>query len=129
MTVQTEVLLGIGEVATQLGVSVHTLRYYERAGLLDVPRAGPIGTRRYSGREVEILRFLLALRTTGMRVALMRRYVELARQGEATETERRALLVQHREEVLSKIKALKTDLGAIERKIEWYDRQVAKERI
>ncbi|GAA4004773.1 MerR family transcriptional regulator [Deinococcus rubellus] len=113
-------MLSIGEVAARLGVSVHTLRYYERAGLLDVPRQES-GVRRYSGREVELLRFLLALRATGMPIALIRRYIGLARLGEVSETERRALLVQHREDVLARMRALKTDLGAIERKIELYD--------
>ncbi len=113
-------LLGIGEVAARLGVSVHTLRYYERAGLIDVPRQEG-GVRRYSGREVELLRFLLALRATGMPIALIRRYIGLARLGDTSETERRALLVEHRENVLARIEALGTDLGAIERKIERYD--------
>ncbi|WP_202630489.1 MerR family transcriptional regulator [Deinococcus alpinitundrae] len=115
-------LLSIGEVAARLGVSVHTLRYYERAGLIDVPRQES-GVRRYSGREIELLRFLLALRATGMPIALIRRYIGLARLGEVSEIERRALLVQHRGDVLARIEALNTDLGAIERKIELYDQK------
>lgn len=118
-------LLGIGEVAARLDISVHTLRSYERTGLLDVPRQES-GVRRYSGREVELLRFLLALRATGMPIAMIRRYTGLARTGEHTGPDRRALLMQHREDVLARMKALKTDLGAIERKIERYDRRTAR---
>jgi DNA-binding transcriptional MerR regulator len=116
--------LSIGELSARLGVSAHTLRYYERAGLLAVPRAEGSGVRRYSGREVEVLRFLLALRSTGLPIAAIRRYFELLAVGEHTAPERRALLVQHRQDVLARIQALTADLGAIERKIEWYDRQL-----
>ncbi len=111
----------IGGVAAELGVSVHTLRYYERAGLLDVPRRG--GVRCYGPAETARLRFLLALRATGMPIALIRRYVELARQGEHTQNERRALLITHRGDVQARLAALGTDLGAIERKINLYDQQ------
>ncbi|WP_293913622.1 MerR family transcriptional regulator [Deinococcus sp.] len=121
--------LSIGELSARLGVSAHTLR--ERAGLLAVPRTGS-GVRRYSAREVEVLRFLLALRSTGLPIAAIRRYVELAQAGEQTAPDCRALLVQHRQDVQGRLQALTADLGAIERRIEWYDRQLpgsSKERL
>ncbi|GGQ97105.1 MerR family transcriptional regulator [Deinococcus ruber] len=114
-------IYSIREVAQQLGVSAHTLRYYEREGLLSVPRADSL-QRRYGAREVELLRFLLALRGTGMPIALMRRYMELAHAGESTVTERRALLTEHQRAVTAQISALQADLDAIGRKITLYDR-------
>lgn len=111
----------IGAVAAELGISVHTLRYYERAGLLEVPRRG--GVRSY-GPAASLTDF------AGHRNAhrLIRRCGELARQGEHTQTERRALLVNHRGDVQARLTALKTDLGAIDRKIELYDQQHKENR-
>ncbi|ULH16859.1 MerR family transcriptional regulator [Deinococcus sp. KNUC1210] len=114
-------IYSIREVAQQLGVSAHTLRYYERQGLLSVPRADSL-QRRYGAREVELLRFLLALRGTGMPIALIRRYMQLAYAGEITVTERRALLTEHQRAVTAQISALQADLDAIGRKIALYDR-------
>ena len=112
--------LSIGEAALRLGVSAHTLRYYERVGLLEVPRLRST-QRRYGPQELEWLRFLLALRATGMPMQLIRRYVGLVRTGENTVTERRALLLEHQRAVKAQIAALHESLGAIERKIQWYD--------
>ena len=114
--------LPIHEAAALLGVSAHTLRYYEREGLLTVPRAAG-GERRYTERELETLRFLLRLRGTGMGMAGLREYVTLARQGDGTVAARRDLLLRHEQAVTARLEALQADLLAIRRKIETYDRQ------
>ncbi|GGR43361.1 hypothetical protein GCM10008959_00280 [Deinococcus seoulensis] len=110
----------IRDAALLLGVSVHTLRYYDREGLLDVPRASS-GERRYSARELSLLRFLLHLRGTGMGMAGLREYMTLVRAGDHTAPERRALLVRHEEAVQARLLALQGDLRAIRAKIERYD--------
>ncbi len=121
--------MSIGEAAQVLGASVHTLRYYEREGLLSVPRqdAQPAqenrnAQRRYGQDELGLLRFLLALRATGMPMVLIRRYMALVRAGEATVPERRQLLTEHERAVTGQIAALQLNLKAIEAKIEKYDR-------
>ncbi len=113
--------LPIHEAAALLGVSAHTLRYYEREGLLTVPRAAG-GERRYTERELETLRFLLRLRGTAMGMAGLREYVALA-QGDGTVAARRDLLLRHEGAVTARLEALQADLLAIRRKIETYDRQ------
>ena len=118
--------LGIGEAAQRLGVSVHTLRYYEREGLLNVPRTEQVqpsrsAQRRYGEGELELLRFLLALRATGMPMDLIRRYMALVRLGDGTVTERRELLVLHQRAVTAQIAALQDNLKAIAIKIGKYD--------
>ena len=122
-----------------LGVSVHTLRYYEREGLLSVPRHDALKTdaprtdmlralesrsaqRRYGHDELGLLRFLLALRATGMPMVLIRRYMALVRAGEQTVPERRLLLTEHEQAVTNQIAALGQNLKAIAAKIEKYDR-------
>ncbi|MFC4452696.1 MerR family transcriptional regulator [Deinococcus sonorensis] len=121
MTAATAIGYSIREAALELGVSVHTLRYYEREGLLSVPRLDS-AQRRYGPQELERLRFLLALRGTGMSMALIRRYMRLVGQGDGTVAERRALLLEHQQAVTEQIRTLQHDLGAIRRKLEIYDR-------
>ncbi|MGI8748459.1 MAG: MerR family transcriptional regulator [Deinococcus sp.] len=113
--------LSIREAASRLGASVHTLRYYEREGLLSVPRLES-AQRRYGPADLELLRFLLALRATGMPMVLIRRYMALVRLGEATVSERRDLLLEHQRAVVAQIAALQGNLSAIDHKIEKYDR-------
>ena len=127
MTISSQVGLSIGEAAQRLGVSVHTLRYYERDGLLNVPRTegAPLSRnaqRRYGEGELELLRFLLALRATGMPMGLIRRYMARVRLGEETVSERRELLLSHQRAVTAQIAALGENLRAIEHKMEKYDR-------
>ncbi|MET7423367.1 MerR family transcriptional regulator [Dactylosporangium sp. NPDC005555] len=115
----------IAEVAEQTGLTAHTLRYYERAGLLDPPERDWNGHRRYSEQDVGMLRLLTRLRATGMPIAGMRRYADLCRVGPATFDERRELLEEHRRQVLERIAGLQSDLALIEYKISVYGAPVA----
>ena len=113
--------MSVQEVQTLTGFSGHTLRYYEKAGLMvnPVSRAAN-GHRRYSDEDVYWLRFLHRLRETGMPIANIRRYAELARAGEATVNQRLALLEAHREAVHQHLQQTAEFLGSIERKIDHY---------
>ena len=83
------------QAAEQSGFSLDTLRYYERIGLLDGIDRAPSGHRRFDGEDLEWLGVLRCLRDTGMPIAQMRRYAELARGGQATLAERMRLLTEH----------------------------------
>ena len=85
----------IGEAATKCGLSPHTLRWYERIGLLGTIDRGGDGRRRFSDRDLDWLSVLIKLRATGMPVRDMQRYAELVRSG-AGEAERLELLKRHR---------------------------------
>lgn len=110
----------VSEASEVAGVSGHTLRYYERAGLLAPVARGENGHRRYSQDDLDWVRFLTLLRATGMPIAQMRRYMELVRAGTGNEAERLELFEQHREDMLARIDVLTNNLGAIERKIVVY---------
>jgi len=110
----------VGEVAEQTGLSTHTLRWYEQVGLLDPVDRDTGGRRRYAEPDLARLGFLIKLRSTGMPVRDMVRYIELVRCGPATVEERLALLVAHRQRVLAQIEALTDDLKVIDRKIDIY---------
>lgn len=112
----------IGEVAEATGLSIHTLRYYERAGLLPSVHRNAGGHRRYTQRDVDVLFFLNRLRLTGMPIHRCRRYAELTRQGPETIADRRAMLEEHRREVCDQIAQLERNLGVLDYKIGLYER-------
>jgi DNA-binding transcriptional MerR regulator len=114
----------VGEVSAQTGLSAHTLRWYEQVGLLDPVGRDAAGRRRYGEHDLTRLRFLLKLRSTGMPVRDMVRYVELWRGGDRTAAERLGILVEHRERVLAQIDALTEDLKIIDYKIDLYSEAV-----
>jgi DNA-binding transcriptional MerR regulator len=116
--------LTIGRMAKALGVSAHTLRYYEQAGLIrPVSRSGA-GHRLYSPADIEWLRFVMRLKATGMPIAGMQAIAALRAQGIETAAERRALLIEHREAVLAELNQWQANLAAIEQKIRDYDAMV-----
>ncbi|MEU7871966.1 MerR family transcriptional regulator [Dactylosporangium sp. NPDC049140] len=110
----------IAEASDLTGLSAHTLRYYERAGLVAPPDRGTNGHRRYSEADLGMLRILTRLKATGMSIAEMRRYADLCRVGPGTFDARRVLLEEHRQQVLERIAALQGDLEHIEAKIKHY---------
>jgi DNA-binding transcriptional MerR regulator len=112
--------LPIHEVAAQTGLTAHTLRYYERAGLLLPIERAPSGHRRYSDKDVKAIQFLTRLRAAGMPVADIQQYVELAQQGDATVQARLDLLEQHRASVEHQLEQLQQHLQVIQAKIDHY---------
>lgn len=118
--------VSIAAAAEATGVSTHTLRYYEREGLMLTPvdRASS-SHRRYTDADVSWVRFLTKLRLTGMPISGMRAYTELAREGESTVAQRRELLVRHRERVRAQLDDITASLHAIDHKIDIYDKEIA----
>jgi DNA-binding transcriptional MerR regulator len=119
--------LSIAEAARRSGVSVDTLRYYERSGMMPTPPARTAGgTRRYHAAELDWIRTCTRLRATGMSTQLIRRYVELVRAGDGNEAQRLELLETHRAEVLAQLESITENLRAIDHKIEVYRDRVAR---
>jgi len=119
-TASQETGLTIADAARASGLSVHTLRYYERAGLIgDVDRASS-GHRRYSDADMAWVEAIRCLRATGMPIARIRRYYELVRTGRH-ERERLALLEEHRESVRAQLAEVQGHLAFVERKIATYE--------
>jgi DNA-binding transcriptional MerR regulator len=113
--------LSISDAADATGLSVHTLRYYERAGLmLDPVGRAPSSHRRYSEDEIRWVTLLTRMRSTGMPIRRIREYAELVRAGEGNEAERLALLETHRESVLAKLDEMRRNLEAVDYKIALY---------
>jgi DNA-binding transcriptional MerR regulator len=106
----------IATTATHLNVSPHTLRYYERIGLVRIAR-DHAGHRSFDAASVRRLVFLTRMRTSGMSISDLRHYVDLIDAGEATVPERLDMLLEHRDTLRSQIAQLQLALAATEYKI------------
>lgn len=114
--------VAISEAAAVTGLSPHTLRYYERSGLMLDPIDRASSThRRYSDADLAWVQFLTRLRLTGMPIAAMRQYTDLVRRGDETVEARRELLVRHRIAVLHQLDDITASLAAIDIKIAIYE--------
>ncbi|MEU7716598.1 MerR family transcriptional regulator [Streptomyces tibetensis] len=121
----------ISEVVALTGLTAHTLRWYERIGLMPHIDRSHTGQRRYTNRDLDWLDLVGKLRLTGMPVADMVRYAELVREGDHTYVERFELLKTTREDVLARIDELRGTLAVLDRKISFYadaGRALASER-
>jgi DNA-binding transcriptional MerR regulator len=112
--------LTIADAAKASGLSAHTLRYYEKAGLLEPVDRDPSGHRRYGDSDLERIRFLTKLRATGMPIREVRRYAELMNVGDSTNAQRLALLEAHRQVVMALQTETAKNLELIEWKINFY---------
>lgn len=119
MATATRTELTIAQAAKRAAVSVHTLRCYERAGLLRIGRNGS-GHRRFSEDDVEWIVALTRFRATGMPIRRIRQYAELVREGDGNEAERLALLEAHRDDVRRRLAEVRRNLELIDHKIEIY---------
>jgi DNA-binding transcriptional MerR regulator len=119
-------LLSVAEAAEASGLSAHTLRYYERVGLLEPVSRNGSGHRRYEAADLERINFLTKLRATGMPIREVRRYAALMTGGETTNEQRLALLEAHREAVAAKLEATVANLELIDWKINFYKERLKR---
>lgn len=116
----------ITTAADHLGVSAHTLRYYERIGLVQVGRSAR-GQRRYDAAAVRRLVFLTRMRTSGMTIRDLRRYIDMVQAGRDTLPERLAMLTEHRQALRARADELRLALAATEHKIATYTRELQEQ--
>lgn len=116
--------LTIAEVAERAGVTAHTLRYYERIGMLDVGR-DPSGHRVYGAADFGRVVFITRMRLAGMPIRDLQRYIRLAGAGEHTVQERLQIMLDHRDSVRAHLRELQVALETIEFKIAAYGGSMA----
>lgn len=112
-----ETEFSIQQAAQHTGLSIDTLRYYERIGLLEPVGRDQNGHRRYTQHDLAWIDLLLRLRDTGMPLAQMIRFAQLRRQGSATLTERRLMLEQHQQALEQRMQKLEQHMAALQHKI------------
>jgi DNA-binding transcriptional MerR regulator len=116
-----EKLWTIQQIAAETGLTVHTLRYYEKIGLLQGVHRDEHGYRQYAETDLLWIDFLIRLRKTGMSMREMKQFSDLRNEGDATIRARRELLQLHRDKVNKQIEELKENLTSIDDKIGYYE--------
>jgi DNA-binding transcriptional MerR regulator len=121
----TDAVLSIGQVAARTGLSVHTLRLYEREGLLTGPLRRVSGRRVYTEWDVQWLVNCTRFRASGMPLATLRRLAQLVGEGPGNEAERLTLLREHQQRVVDQMEVLSGALDLITAKVASYEKAVA----
>ena len=119
----------IRTMAERCGMTAHTLRYYERVGLIQPVDRARNGHRRYSEADAAWLHFLHCMRATNMPIREMQRYAALREMGDATSDQRRKLLEDHQAAIAAKITALQQAHDLLTRKIANYRQIEARTRV
>ncbi|WP_028102746.1 MerR family transcriptional regulator [Pseudoduganella violaceinigra] len=112
--------LSIDEVAKRTGLTAHTLRYYERIGLIAPIGRASGGQRRYAAADLAWIEFLLRMRTTHMPIGKMQAFAKLRGAGDSTVPDRRRMLEEHLTEVLAEIETMQQSAASLQAKIEYY---------
>jgi len=103
----------IGQVAEATGLSIHTLRFYEKEGILPVIKRNESGRRIFDEMDMQRIKILNCLRLTGMPIAQIRQSGNLCSQGDETIDERIQLLENHKEKLEEQIETLKSCIDTI----------------
>lgn len=117
----------ISQVAEKFGLEPHTLRFYEKEGIVS-PGRTPSGIRTYTEEDVSQLETALCLKSTGMPLKEIKRYFQLVQEGDATLDQRLEIFTSHRERVIEGIAVMEKYLQKIDHKISWYQGFVAKKK-
>jgi DNA-binding transcriptional MerR regulator len=119
----------IRNMAERCGMTAHTLRYYERVGLIRPVGRARNGHRRYSEADEAWLHFLHCMRATSMPIREMQRYAELREHGDSTSLERRKILEDHQAAIAAQIVELQRAHALLTHKITNYKKIEQRIRI
>jgi DNA-binding transcriptional MerR regulator len=116
----------IAEVSEQYGLSVDTLRYYERVGLIPPVQRNAGGIRDYSELDLRRVDFIKCMRSAGLPIEVLIDYVELVRQGDETIDARKEILKEQRALLATRMQEMQKTLDILDHKIEVYENAVLK---
>jgi MerR family transcriptional regulator, aldehyde-responsive regulator len=116
----------IAEVSEQYGLSVDTLRYYERVGLIPPVNRSESGIRDYNELDLRRVDFIKCMRSAGLPIEVLIEYVALVQQGDQTIEARREILKEQRELLVTRMNEMQKTLDILDHKIEVYENAVLK---
>lgn len=111
----------ISQVAEKFNLTPHTIRYYDKEGLLPFIDRTKAGNREFSDSDLDWLKLICCLKNTGMPIKQIKRYIQWCLQGDDTLEIRRQMFLDHRKEVLKQMEDLKENLKTIDYKLSLYD--------
>lgn len=117
-------MYSIREVSEKTGLSAHTLRYYEKEGVLRGVDRSQGGFRQYTDDDLESLGLVCCLKNTGMSIQEIARFMELTHEGEHTLQERVDLLREHRESMIRKMQEMQTYLEKVTWKLNFFSEKL-----
>lgn len=119
----------IKEVAEKFDLTISTIRFYDKKGLLPFVAKNESGYREFTESDLNMIHTVCCLKNTGMPIQEIKQYIEYCMDGSRTIQQRKALLQAHKEEVLRQQAQLMENLKEIDIKIDRYDSPHAKELI
>ena len=117
-------MYSIQEVSKKTGLTAHTLRYYEKEGLLSGVERTQGGFRQYTDEDLERLGLICCLKNTGMSIQEIARFVQLTHEGDHTLEERVELLRTHRERVLERMAEMQKHLDKVTWKLNFFSEKL-----
>ena len=114
----------IGQVAAKTGLTVHTLRYYEKEGLLPFVRKSSSGLLMFSDNDLGWLSIIECLKKTGMPLKGIKQYIDWFREGDSTLPQRLEMFKQQQLKVLAQIEQFQKYLQKIDYKVKLYEEAV-----
>ena len=114
----------IQDVSKKTGLSAHTLRYYEKEGLITQVERSSGGFRQYTEEDLEALGLICCLKNTGMSLQEIARFVHLTHEGEHTLKERVELLREHRENVIARMAEMQKYLDKVTWKLNFFSEKL-----
>jgi DNA-binding transcriptional MerR regulator len=118
----------IGQVAEKTGLSIHTIRYYEKEGILPIINRNESGIRIFEYEDIQWINLLNCLRNTGMPIAQLKDYADLTLKGDQTGEKRLEILEKQKEKIEEQVNTLKSHIDLLNLQMEWYPR-LKKENI
>ena len=118
-------MYSIRYVSQKTGMSAHTLRYYEKEGLIGAIGRSGCGFRQYTDADLEALGLICCLKNTGMSLREIADFVALARQGDQTLAQRVDMLRRHRDNVVQRMSDMQKHLDKVTRKLNQYTDRLA----
>lgn len=115
-------MYNIGQVSDLTGISIYTLRYYDKEGILPFVKRDEKNIRRFSDEDIKIINLISCLKNTGMPIKNIKKYVSLLMLGGSTSNERKEMLIEHRKKIEEGIEKTKIELNLINLKIKYYEK-------
>lgn len=118
----------VKQVADILGISLHTVRYYDNRGLIPGIKRNGANRRVFDDNELEWLFVTITLRSTGLPLAEIKHYIELYQQGDSTLQERYAIMKAQKERAKKEMEDLNLRMAVLDKKLEHYGKLLNGEK-
>lgn len=114
----------ISEVSKTYDISIDTIRYYERVGLLPTVNRLENGIRDFNSIDIEWIEFIKCMRNAGLPIEVLKEYVSLVQEGDDTKEARKKILVDQRALIMEKMEEMQETLNLLNYKIEIYEKEM-----